>query len=465
MKLRSYRIGAALLLATAIAGVSCSKYLDRPPQGQILEEEALKDEAGLQRVVNGAYITLGSETFYGGRTVVISELLSDELDGTLLTEDFGEIYGRRTSIFGAYKNDFYSNSYRIVANMNKVLANLDKASAAKDQIEGEAKFIRAMVHFELVRLYAQPYGFTPDNSHLGVPVRISSDVNIANRASVQEVYNQIIADLNDAAAKLSSGATTVASKDAANALLAKVYFQMNKFAEAYAAANDALSGAKPYQFVKSDTAFTTRFSVGKNKEAILLISAQQNNPQGSLGNGLRDQFRSDTRRPTLFVNNETFNKVANTGDKRAIFVSNTLQAGINVITKYNSDVFELPVLHVTELKLIRAEAGAAAGGAALATAIQDVNDILERAYGNTSRNLPTNAAAADVIRVAREQRFIEMVGEGNRIQEIKRIGALTGQNVDGRGARWNCPGLAIQFPQGEMASNTEFVRNPEGGCN
>ena len=52
----------------------------------------------------------------------------------------------------------------------------------------------------------------------------------------------------------------------------------------------------------------------------------------------------------------------------------------------------------------------------------------------------------------------------NRISEIKRIGAK-GENIDKRGAVWNCPGLVLQFPQGEMASNTSFQRNPEGGCN
>ncbi|KYP13597.1 RagB/SusD family nutrient uptake outer membrane protein [Flavihumibacter sp. CACIAM 22H1] len=466
MKLLSYKIGIAMLLTAMAMGTGCSRYLDRPPQGQILEEEALKDEDGLKRVVNGAYITLGSETFYGGRAVILSELLSDELNGTLLTEDFGEIYGRRTSIFGAYKNDFYTNGYKVIANINRVLQNIDLAGASRDQLEGEAKFIRALVHFELVRLFAQPYGFTPDNSHPGIPIRLESTVSIANRATVQEVYNQIITDLTDAAAKLPADRVSTASSNAANALLAKVYFQMNNTEAAYTAANQVLSGSdKPYQFVTADSAFTTRFSQGKNEETILEISTQQNNPQGSVGNGLRDNFRSDTRRPVLFFSNAVYNRVANPGDKRAAFLSNTLQAGINVLVKYNADVFVLPVLHVTEIKLIRAEAGAAQGGAALATAIDDINDILERAYGNTSRNLPPNAAAADVIRVAREQRAIELVGEGNRTHEIKRIGAQSGQNIDDRGARWNCPGFVLQFPQGEMASNIDFERNPEGGCN
>jgi starch-binding outer membrane protein, SusD/RagB family len=94
-----------------------------------------------------------------------------------------------------------------------------------------------------------------------------------------------------------------------------------------------------------------------------------------------------------------------------------------------------------------------------------VNDILTRAFGNTSRNLPSNTTAGEVISAVRLQRELEMIGEGNRLQEIKRIGARNNVNIDRRGSRWNCPGLVLQFPQGERAGNTEFTMNTEGGCN
>jgi hypothetical protein len=80
-------------------------------------------------------------------------------------------------------------------------------------------------------------------------------------------------------------------------------------------------------------------------------------------------------------------------------------------------------------------------------------------------NLPTTATATDVIRVARIQRELEMIGEGNRLQEIKRLTARTGTTPDRRSAPMFCPGLVLQFPQGEKAGNTNFVMNQEGGCN
>ncbi len=59
--------------------------------------------------------------------------------------------------------------------------------------------------------------------------------------------------------------------------------------------------------------------------------------------------------------------------------------------------------------------------------------------------------AATIISTARRERELEL-SEGNRTLEIKRIGARTGINIDRRGARWNCPGLVLQFPISEQAN-------------
>ncbi|MFZ1534848.1 MAG: hypothetical protein WAT14_11790, partial [Chitinophagaceae bacterium] len=79
-------------------------------------------------------------------------------------------------------------------------------------------------------------------------------------------------------------------------------------------------------------------------------------------------------------------------------------------------------------------------------------------------NLPLNASAAAVIAAARTERELELVGEGNRTQEIKRIGARSGTNVDRRGSLWNCNGFILQFPKAENDANTAFIMNIEGGC-
>ncbi|HQW92785.1 MAG TPA: RagB/SusD family nutrient uptake outer membrane protein, partial [Ferruginibacter sp.] len=155
---------------------------------------------------------------------------------------------------------------------------------------------------------------------------------------------------------------------------------------------------------------------------------------------------------------------ARPADLRKAWYSNSLQAGFNVLTKYNKNFFDLPLVHLTEMKLIRAEAGAEVGGANLAVAIADINELMTRAYGGTTFNLPPIANAALVISTTRAERELEMVGEGNRTQEIKRIGARNGTNIDRRNSVWNCPGFILQFPKAEKDANASFVLNPEGGC-
>ncbi len=461
---------SSLLLLLGLSFSSCKKFLERPPEGQLSEEIALKDAAGVAALLNSVYKDMGEgDKFYGGKVTVINELLGDQLDGILLTEDFGEIYKRKTSIFGGFKNDFYTQAYNMIARANVALSKLDVAGSERNNLEGQAKFIRGVVHFELVRLFAQPFGATSDNSHPGIPLRLVSDLSSGTRASVKQVYDQVIADLKEAETKLPATNGVLPTKGAAQAFLAKVYFQMNSFANAYQYANLTLTGpsAANYGFVSAVTELDNRFSFNGSNEGIFKIRIEATSPtavQFGPGGGLRDNFRSDTKRPTLFFTTDIFNQVNNSGDRRSRWLKDTLTPTINVLKKYNKDNFILPVVHVTEIKMIRAES-AAETGTNLAVAINDLNDILTRAYGNATRNLPANGTAADIILAARQQRTIEMVGEGNRTQEIKRIGARSGTNVDRRGSNWNCPGFVLQFPQGEMAANTEFVRNPEGGCN
>ncbi|MFT3826491.1 MAG: RagB/SusD family nutrient uptake outer membrane protein [Chitinophagaceae bacterium] len=454
-----------LFAATLLFAVSCSKFLERKPEGQETQEEALNDEAGVAAFLNGNYTYLADNDFMGGRVQVVSELLGDEYKGDKFTGDYAEIYKRQNSIFGATRDDLYKKGYKVISASNIVLDNLGKASsdAVKNSFEGQAKFFRGVAHFELVRLFAQPYGYTAENSHLGIPLRINTSVASVQRSTVQQVYDQIIADLKRADTLLpdntDNGKFYTASKWAAKAYLAKVYFQMNRFTEAYAYADAVIKSGK----FQLDANYTDRFSLGNSKEPILRIANEVNH--FTPGGGLRDNFRSDKGIPGMNFT-DFFYTYATTKsyDVRKAWYSNTLQAGYNVLTKYNKDYFELPIVHLTEIKLIRAEAGAELGGANVAGAITDINDILTRAYGSTTYNLPTSASASAVISTTRSERELEMVGEGNRVQEIKRIGARSGSNVDRRGSPWNCNGFILQFPKAEQDANASFVMNVEGGC-
>lgn len=441
---------------------SCNKFLERKPSGAFTEEEAIKGDADLQGLLNGAY-TDYSNKVYNGKFQWIEDLLGDQASGTLYTGDDGEIFKRKTSIFGDYKNGLYTDMYRPAYIGNKVLENIDKATTARNDIEGQAYFMRALTHFDAVRLWAQPWGFTTDNTHDGIVLRTNSAITPGQRSTVKAVYDTIIADLKKAENLLGDAVNLgFANKWAAKAFLARVYFLQNDFPNAFAYADQVIKSNK-FQF---DASYADRFSIGLSKEIIFGFKFIDNNLYP--GGELRNRYRSDVgfnAQGRFHVTDQFYAAATTAGDVRAAaWYSNTLVPGYNVLTKYNKNNFDVAVIGYTEIKLIRAEAGAETGGDNLATAIADMNELLTRAYGGTSKNLATNAPAETVIAAARRERELELVGEGNRIQEIKRIGARTGTNIDRRGGRWNCPGLALQFPISEQAANASFRMNQEGGC-
>ncbi|WP_113663439.1 RagB/SusD family nutrient uptake outer membrane protein [Pedobacter nanyangensis] len=456
MKIEYNNIWKSFIVLTVVAGfgTGCKKFLDAPPVDAITKEVALADQEGLVKEMNGAYQIVGGAMF-GGKIQVMNELIADQLDGSQLSADFGEIYGRRSSVFGAYKNDLYRDIYQSIYRANVVLENLAVANTLKDNLEGQARFVRAISHFEAAKLWAQPYGYTADNSHLGVPLRLKTEAVAGFRSTVKQVYDQIIADLKIAEVKLPDENDGYATKWAAKALLAKVYFQMNDFTNAYKYANEAISSNK----FTLDT-YASRFSETGSKESIFKIISSRGTFEA--GGELRGQFRSDFNLPTLRFNTAFWNTVNTTNDVRKAWFETVKYPGFIAIKKYNSDRFEIPVLYLTDMKLIRAES-AAELNTSLNIAVQDINDILARAYAGT-KSIPAGSSASLIRTNARFERSIEMAGEGNRLSEIKRIGAK-GENIDRRGAVWNCGGMILQFPQGEMAASDIFVRNPEGGCN
>ena len=332
-----------LILALLVVNLSaCKKFLERPPEGQLTEEQALKTEADVRAFSNGVYTLIADGNFYGGRHQVLNELFGDHYKGDFFTGDFSEIYKRQNSIFGGTRDNYYKKAYEIIARSNLLLTKLDLVTTQKNLVEGEAKLFRGMAYFELVRMFAQPWGYTTDNSHLGVPLRTSLDLTSKARATVAEIYSQIIADLSSAETLLpdvtANGKFYSATKWAAKAYLAKVYFQQNNFVKAFQYSNEVITSNK---FVL-DANFSNRFSLGLSTEGILTIADDANGFRP--GGDLRGSFRSDVGLPNFRFTDQYYGIAnARAADLRRAWYSNTLQAGFNLLTKYNKNNFELPL--------------------------------------------------------------------------------------------------------------------------
>lgn len=451
----------ALVLVIGLTG--CNKFLEIEPEGEIPSEQAITSAADLQLVLNSTYDVLRSGDFMGGQLWHLNELLGDNIDGTEFTGDWAAYYTRNTGIFIGATRSVWKEPYILIYRTNVLLESFglapDLTEAEQNRITGEAKFLRAVAHFELVRLFGQPYGSSANNDHLGIPLRVQASQEALLRATVGEVYTQIIADLQDAENLLPAENNGYATSWAAKAYLAKVYFQMNSFQNAYDYANDVISNG-PFTF---DDSLNTRFSQGQCRECVFsLISTGTADHSGG---GVQSNYRSDFGRPAAILSEDIYNAAtADPTDLRGQNWYTIANAGLEneeyYSTKFNGiDFFNLPLAHLTELKLIRAES-AAEIPANIQQAVQDINDIRRRAG---LVDIATSAPST-VIEAARTERQLELVLEGNRTQELKRQATNGNSTLTIRGAAWDCPGLVAQLPDTELQANPNMTPNPEGGC-
>jgi starch-binding outer membrane protein, SusD/RagB family len=438
---------------------ACKKLDNVKPEGLVDPAIAITSEANVREVLNGGYLAVASGNFYGGRLQTVSELMADRADGSGLQGYEGDIFNFRSSS-DAGTGEIYYEPYKAIQRANVTLENLDKVSAAnKAKIEGEARFIRAISHFELVKIFAQPFGYTSGNTHPGIVVRTNAAFNNSSpRNTVKEVYDQVLIDLNAASSLLPASNGVYATKWAARGYLAKVYFQMNRFDSAYKYAADIItnSGAT---FDNTPAFITNRFAVTATNEQV--FGLVQDAASGARFGTLRGALDATTiMNLFLPLTPAAYSDGSVANDKRSAWYWES--SGVKRLKKYTVERLSLPLVYITEMKLIRAES-AAELNANLATAIGDINDIINRAY-TVPATLPGGAAPAVIIAKAREQRKLEMVYElGDRLQQVKRIGAK-GEASFSRTAPWNCNGMILQFPAAEVSVNANFQPNPQGGC-
>ena len=464
--------------------VSCN-LLDIEPENKILAKDALKDDQDIVALTNSIYTIVASPNYLGGRYQNISELLTDHLYSTPLGGDEATIYSRTLDFFTSTSNSLYSEMYLVNYRANTVLENLDivQNQALKDNLEGQAKFLRAMAHFHTTSLYAQPYGYTSDNSHHGIPIKTKTELEQVERATVKQVYEQIISDLKGAEQKLPETNEGYPTKWSARGLLAKVYFQMNDFEKAVQYATDIIDnsglsisddairvGTKLY--IKQ---YLHRFASGKNgfgentgSDESLFTLISFNKYQGedgklkesydNRGGSLVGRWDSDADNDPQFSLNDATYQLATelSSDNRRFWYRQ--KNDLNVLTKYDTNEISVPLILLTEIKLIRIESLAELDRD-LSTAQSDLQDLYNRAYGGV---LTAGSDASSLIKEARKQRELEFIGEGNWIHDLKRRGAK-GEAIEIRNAPWNCGGMVLQFPNAEIANNPNLIPN-KGGC-
>lgn len=452
----------AMFLTMTFVGasfVSCDNMIETPPPNELLVDDAIKTPDDLQRLLNASYNEVANT--YGGFSQMMSEMQSDNLSNPT-NNDLRELYSHNVLFFNSTCGGYYSILYRAIFRANFVQDNMNKVTdlsvADKNRMMGEIKFIRGLCHFTAVRMFAHPYGYTAGNAHPGIAIVKAASTKPSPRLSVAEAYDAILADLKDAEGLLPESNTEYADKMSAKALLAHVYFQMGRYTDAASYAGTVIDSKK---YTLSDT--VNLFASTAGSEHIFKIISTGVNDKRS---GAYSDYYSPGN-PTGQLSRQLWEnlKVDLAIDKRLQLLTVVNAGAQNEFVKsemFNAPFFNVPVLHLTQMHLIRAEALAKSGGD-LTTATADINAIIARAYTDNSKLLTAGATAQQIIDATRDQRRIELLFQGDRTNEIKRLGAVETQNIFVRGHRWDCQGFLLQFPITEKTSIFEI--NPTGGCN
>ena len=201
MTYKTFFIKTVMAVGITIAATSCEGFLDITPDGQVKRDEMLATNEGVEDALYGVYAKLRNTTLYGQEMYFSSlEIMSQTLYcyGNTGVTALGQYdYNNTTvkNVFAMIWNDMYNN----ISNVNSVLNAplVDGANAYPVNIyKGEALALRAMMHFDLMRLFAEQITVNPNAK--GIPYATEFSLKTPDFETLAENYNHVLADLQEA---------------------------------------------------------------------------------------------------------------------------------------------------------------------------------------------------------------------------------------------------------------------------
>jgi len=453
-------INKTILLLTITSGSlfvsSCEKFVELgAPPTQVLASEAFATDASANSVIRGLYTATlsinlaGTSTFYTG-------LAADDLQYNATDPNTAEFYSNSLLNTNGNVANFWSNCYQLIKNANNAISGLEASTiltpSVKDQLLGEAKFFRAYAYFYLANLYGD------------VPLQLRDDLHAfedaaLSRMPVQQVYDQIIADLKDAESKMATTYDATASprgranKAAASALLARVFLYQKDYQNAESYATKVLQSSD-YGMPTPDKSF-----INSSNEVILqlgtqtgvttfgsnYITAATSTPGYTLPDAVYNSFET--------APNIDLRKTNWTSPKT---VSNKIYYAI---TKYKvasgtGSEYHI-VLRLAEQYLIRAEARARLGK--ITEARTDVDAVRNRAG---LAGLSTSLNQTQLLAAIETERLHEFFGEfGHRWFDLKRTERAT-TVLSPIKSNWQTTDVLFPIPQAQILINRNLTQNP-----
>lgn len=461
-------IGAVLTLSTLN---SCrDKDLD-PTLAQAKDiSTGITSVGDLKAVLSGSYDFLSDFRYYGRDYIIYGEVRSDNTFANGNSNRFVSPAEFNMNADDAYARDTWTYIYKAIANANVVIGK-ENAPISGDATEikhyvGEAYAIRALAHFDLVKIYGQQHVGTGGMTALGVPyVTTFKDQNslFPARNTVQEVYTMAQADL-DKAISLMNNNLTLRNNNYINtagawALKARIALYFKDYPTAETAAKKVIDYGR--YVISTPTSFPTTFS-GKNATNVIFGIAASNIDNMGI-NGLAQIYRMNASGGGYgdIVALKDLFSVYQTGDVRAsaamIVPNGTSGMEYRNKGKYPDNAAfadDIPLIRYEEVVLTYAEALLMNNKAGLA--LTELNKIPAQ-----RGSAPYAAATLDNILLERRK---ELAFEGFRFFDLMR----TGKNVPlvdalrqrfGATIPYGATKLAFPIPNAEKGVNSKIVQN------
>ncbi|WP_342328338.1 RagB/SusD family nutrient uptake outer membrane protein [Pedobacter sp. FW305-3-2-15-E-R2A2] len=218
------KIMILLAVMVLMTTVSCKKFLQEDPYDFISKDKFYKTEADANAALNGVISIMQLQQYYGRTVWVVNDLTGDQMKVGLPQTNRPELYSQTYTSTNGEISNWWNNSYVLINRANDMIGNVAGgpiAEGAKNNLLGNARFLRALAYFDLVR----SFGEVP----LLLKATEGTDDLRPSRSPLKAVYEQIVLDLKFAEAncvtedKIPAALKGRVSSGAASALLAKVY--------------------------------------------------------------------------------------------------------------------------------------------------------------------------------------------------------------------------------------------------
>lgn len=415
---------------------SCKDFLDVEPSNSGDAATAIKTPADAQVMINGLMRSMTSSDYYGRNFM----LYADAKGG-----DF-TIFSRGRGLDGLYMFDhaasagsnsgFWSTLYSNILQANNLLENINKLEASGatgfNSAKGQALTSRALMYFDLVRLYGKSYD--DDKSSFGVPnvTTVLSASAQPLRATVEQNYTQILSDLKAAAPLLLKTKTNGYINYYANlALQAKVYLYMKDYVNSLKAAEEIINSNNTYSLY-SNAAWVDSWKTQFGSESIFelgVFSAENDLTTGSLGFYHRRKGHGASTVLGWFMASDYFlNRLKEDAtDVRwgVMSFDESSASHMGALYKYSGSTalagdgkatntaVNIKVIRLSEIYLIAAEAALPTDPGKAATYL---NAIRKRAP-----LLAPATATTVTLDMILDERSKELIGEGNRFFDMIRL--------------------------------------------